>query len=1014
MITKKILTLLVLLCTIPAFSSHAYWVWSPESGKFINPEGDAQDVSQEQYDYAMGFYKEKDLDEATKQLEILMQKYPDSPIASEAVYRLGTIYEEKADYLKAFETYKRLVESYPNSERFKEVIEREFRIGNLFLSGKKAKFMGLEILPSLPKAAEVFNHITKNAPYSDYGDQAQFYLGIAYKRQGRFTQAVESFQGLIDQYPQSELVDKARFEIAEVSYKRSAAHFRDQRALDDAATQVDRYLERYSDETAKSPEETERAQKLRQIIDEKNAEKNYRVGLYYEKQKYIQSAVIYYEDTKNRYPHTKWGEKASSRLAALQSPAAYHAKKTEQVAQQLENLESQLKTAESKEVREELEHKIDIIKKRAKNLDKEKKETFKNREDDVKRRENELKEKFEKLEAKLEANKDNPSSDFQKAMERWRASLVSEQEALQKEKAQMSGWKSDLGLDKKGFSLDPLPFFGGEEENELEQVRRIEAKKFYKIAEEKRELLEEKESLYKQFDEVSSLIENEEVTEQVNLFSGNEALQNERTKVERLSNQVTQTQKELAEKRKALDSQGQSALAKTAAFLNPFDGGVSDENSLNKLSEQRMHMKEKISSQQNVVDTLAQAFDAELALKEQRQIYENLQDQGDADPQELRKSIKVLEKDIRARYEEIQDRHEAKKKKVAQLEVLSKEGLESQGVLEKAGRVVTAPVVGTGKLMKAFLFGMPSERERMDEKVEQSGSTAATNLREEIELDSLVIEANSREILNLEKQLEILKAKASLAGGLKFRSSFVEVPYAFLEEAITSAKSMIPRRERDEVLIQKLEEETSKLESYRSELQDIEATLKKQAAESDAGQKDTSELESLTQELKDAALGGVDPELLVTEIEALQSKLLSQERAYEAQKETLKEAIEVAKKEEKLDERENKERKERLERIKKSRESLRKNLKKIKVQISELIEKEGALEKEETEILEKRINQIDRVMAGVKSRALSQDLLTERGRIEKRLSQLSLRQNFLSNEMERFRVGDSAGSSVAR
>ena len=165
-----------------------------------------QDAADEQYQSAMQFYKDKNLDQSAQQLENLIKKYPTSRAASEAQYRLGTIYEEKGNYVKAFRAYKNLVQSYPQSERINEVIERQFRIGNLFLSGKKAKLMGLEILPSLPRAVEIFKYIVEQAPYSDYGDKAQFRLGLAYKKWHHYDESMQAFQAVIDQYPKSDLV----------------------------------------------------------------------------------------------------------------------------------------------------------------------------------------------------------------------------------------------------------------------------------------------------------------------------------------------------------------------------------------------------------------------------------------------------------------------------------------------------------------------------------------------------------------------------------------------------------------------------------------------------------------------------------------------------------------------------------------------------------------------------------------------------------------------------------------
>ncbi len=70
---SKVITFFLLLAFLSS-NVQAYWVWSPEEGKFVNPEGASQDSAEEQYDYAMQFYKEKNLDEALKQLENLIKK----------------------------------------------------------------------------------------------------------------------------------------------------------------------------------------------------------------------------------------------------------------------------------------------------------------------------------------------------------------------------------------------------------------------------------------------------------------------------------------------------------------------------------------------------------------------------------------------------------------------------------------------------------------------------------------------------------------------------------------------------------------------------------------------------------------------------------------------------------------------------------------------------------------------------------------------------------------------------
>jgi outer membrane assembly lipoprotein YfiO len=1002
---KKVFTFFLLLA-LPCVSSQAYWVWSPEAGKFVNAEGAAQDSAEEQFDYAMKLYREKNLDEASDKFKEILEKYPQSRVAPEALYRLGLIQEETGDYLKAFKTYKKLVESYPQSERFNEVIEREFRIGNVFLSGKKAKIAGFEILASLPRAVDVFQHVVKFAPYSEFGDKAQFHLGLAFKKWRHYGEAVEAFQELIDKYPQSEFASQARYELAETSFMRSVYNSRDQRALDDASKQVGRFLDRYPDAST-----AEKAETIKQQIDEKNAEKNYRVGLYYEKDNYIESALIYYEDVAKRYPGTQWGQKAAEKMKTLKEPAKYLNEQKTVLEEQEQALRHKLQTLEEQK-KDDVE--IDITKrslerleKRQKTLSKDKKETLERRKDDIARRERELKEKFKNLEQKRKLLKKNPSEDLKRAIDRWHASLINEQEALGMERKQVEGWREELGMPDSRFDMDFLPFVG-EEPNEVEKIRRIEAKKFYKLSEEKRALLEEKETLYKHHSEVSSMLRRFEGGASLEGLSEEQVarLKPVVEEIDRLESEIkdksTQYERHYGESMLTSVKDGlRKSIDRSLDMVNPFDDKKADPTDAQRLLERQMHLKERIATQQALVETLNQAFDSQIELQEKKRLLAQMDQKEKADPKVLRKSIRDLERQIRGGYEEIEARHTHKKKLVKELDAVLKQREKEDPLFTKAARTAAAPATGTVKFFRAFLFGMPvkdAEVTKAASKIQDGPNTGAIkNLEEEIRGESLIIDAKNREILNLRKELEILRAQASLAGGYKFRSVFVNIPYLFFNEAMESARKVIPKKEREELLITRIDKETKKHETLKKDLKTLDGQISGLEPEARAeAQKSLPPALEVTVESKVPS-----SEELKTEIENLQKKLEAQQVVYRQEQASNKAAAQEAKD---LSKAQSKDRKQ--------TKKLSKELEEIEESLGDLIRKENDLEKEETTILEKRIQHIDRTMKKINSKAVSQDLLTEKERMEERLTQLESRKNFLSKELERFQFAAEAATTT--
>ncbi len=1034
---KQVLFLLLISLLLPVPNSWARWVWSPNEGKFVNAEGETHDQAEEMLQYAIQFQREKDPKEAISQLKSVVEKYPSSRVAPDAQYRIGVVYEEMGDYKKAFEAYKKLITTYPQNRSYDEVVERLFKIGNAFLSGKKGRVLGLDILPSLPQAIQVFQFIVDQAPFSQYGADATFQLGLAQKQAGKFDDAVQTFQNLIDQHAQSEKVADARFQLAETSYLKSKSQYRDQRALDQASEEVGKFIQQYPDASV-----TEEASRLKQSIDEKNAEKNYRIGLYYEKENYLQSALIYYTDAAERYPQTAWGLKAKDRIEALKEPSAYQSQKEQQMGEELQILEAKLKVVPPEEAvqKERLQRKIELLEKRKKMLEKSKKENLTRIGQDLDRRRHELSEKWKNLEKKKKLNAKNTSPDFKSAMDRWEASLKGEEEQLANEKHQLQSWREDLGVRDRKLGLNLLPFMP-EEATELEKVRALDAKKLFKLSQERKDLLDEKEILYKQRGEVMTrvdqvLAESPEVSDEwmKDLDLANAEVKSKKEMLESLETKVRSKDLELIgaerEFEKRFGSAGMASLYKAPAeavaasaeavtktldksfdLLNPFGGEGSLENkTLQELLERQMHMKEKSVAQQNLVDTLSQAFNAELAMKEQKQLAKKLESAGPiTDPADLRKETKGVQKALRALYQDVEDLDKEKSKLLDQLESEGRQYRE-RTPMTKVGNQIAHPFIGTAKLMKAFVVGLPNHEVEItksaDKLPEASENFArAKQLQKEIETKSLLIEAKSREIVQTQKRLDILKAQASLESGVKFRSVFVEVPYEFIGEAIENARKIVPKKNREAFLMNQLQEETAKLESLKKDigsLSDLIARKEKgpaSAAESPAGE--TSKPETASKPaLQEMAV-------LESKINGLRSELDKLKEEKNAVKQVLRAAAKSASSQENKAAVSVKQDRKSQRRREKEAQELRSELREIEEHLKEMIQKESKLQGEETTILQKRISAIEQAMPGVASKSLTQDLVQEKEGLKDRLSQLGLRKDFLDKEWHRFQPAET-------
>jgi outer membrane protein assembly factor BamD (BamD/ComL family) len=307
------LLMLALWLTVAAMpAAEAAWVWTPETG-WVGPSGPVKGTPEEQLAYAMEFFDRKQYDDARRELKKLLKKFKDSREAAEAQYYFARCREEEGDYYAAFKDYRKTLQTYPSTKRFDEILEREYQIANLFLSGTKRKVFGAAaLLPARHKAIEIYQAIVEDGPFSEYGQLAQYKLGMAHLQMKDYEEAVSAFEQLISRYPDSPLVDDARFQIAQASLKGTFKAGYDQSPTDLAVRELEGFLKEYP-ESDLSTDADDRLGELKA----RRAEHELEVGRFYERRGKPAAARIYYETVVHQFGQTPSAEQAAARLEAL-------------------------------------------------------------------------------------------------------------------------------------------------------------------------------------------------------------------------------------------------------------------------------------------------------------------------------------------------------------------------------------------------------------------------------------------------------------------------------------------------------------------------------------------------------------------------------------------------------------------------------------------------------------------------------------------------------------------------
>jgi outer membrane protein assembly factor BamD len=299
------------LCFVLVQNCWAFWVWTPESRQWTNPKNMPKESPQEQLKFAKSYYEAKDYGTAYQEFKKLVQYYVDAMEAPEAQYHMGLCLEATERYYEAYKAYQKIIDKYPFSDRTQEVLQREYIVAQKLLDSKKT-LVGIDFTLE-NSAIEVFEKVVANSPHGKYAPVSQYKIGLVYKAKGYFKEASDEFQKVLDNYPASEWAEPAKFQIALCAAKSSLAAVYDQTLTQEAKDKFEQFVRSHPD-----AELRQEAQDKISQLKEKEAESNFQIAKFYEKQQVYESAKIYYRFVVENFPESPWTKKALIKLEALE------------------------------------------------------------------------------------------------------------------------------------------------------------------------------------------------------------------------------------------------------------------------------------------------------------------------------------------------------------------------------------------------------------------------------------------------------------------------------------------------------------------------------------------------------------------------------------------------------------------------------------------------------------------------------------------------------------------------
>ena len=230
----------------PGFSMASVIFKPGEKVKYVAPgDEEMSGKAEELFHIGQTAEKEGNLKRAIRAYKTLVQRHAKDALAPGALFRAAELQEQLHNYIVAAEWFRTLVEKYPSSPHFEEAIEAQFRIGGMYLGGKKVKFLGIPFASSMDRAVEVFAAVVRTAPYGKYTARAQFDIGLAREKQGLNDAALQAYQAVIDKFPDEPVAADAQYQIGYIWFTAARTGTKDLAATTNAKIAFQDFLFRY-------------------------------------------------------------------------------------------------------------------------------------------------------------------------------------------------------------------------------------------------------------------------------------------------------------------------------------------------------------------------------------------------------------------------------------------------------------------------------------------------------------------------------------------------------------------------------------------------------------------------------------------------------------------------------------------------------------------------------------------------------------------------------------------------
>ena len=322
------LLLLVAGAMLLPFRSPAPLYYTPGEGWYYEPYGEKADWqrprAREQMAVAEQAFTNQNYNVTLHAAHRVVRVWPLSDYAPRAEYLIGRCLEVDGKDEAAFNAYQAIIQKYPHSDSYEDVLWRQYEIANRFLDGEWFRLWGtIPLYTSMDETAKLFSTIVTNGPYSDVAPHAQLRIGAACEKEKNYPDAVKAYATAADRYyNQPAIASDALYRQGIAFQKQASTAEYDQGTAGQAIAAYTDFITLYPDDK-RVPD----AQKAITALKAQQVEGNFKIAQFYEQNKVLNTkqrrdgALVYYNEVLQLDPNSPFAAQARQRIEQLKPRA---------------------------------------------------------------------------------------------------------------------------------------------------------------------------------------------------------------------------------------------------------------------------------------------------------------------------------------------------------------------------------------------------------------------------------------------------------------------------------------------------------------------------------------------------------------------------------------------------------------------------------------------------------------------------------------------------------------------